>query len=201
MELYLVRHGETIWNEAGKLQGTTDIELNAVGRRMAGELGIALEGTDFDRIYSSPLIRAYETACLIRGHRNIPLIREERLREISFGDMEGIHYSEWMRQDSPYRTFFSEPGRYVPPAGGESLAQVCARTKAFLQESVEPLYAETERIMVVAHGAVNKGLMCYMEGNDQEHYWGDGLQRNCEAAVFTYDGKVWQRSVPEWKNE
>lgn len=195
MELYLIRHGETIWNAAGKLQGTTDVELNEEGRRLAGELGVSLEEIPFDRIYSSPLIRAYETACLIRGHRNIPIIRDERLREISFGDMEGIHYSEWMQEDSPYRTFFSDPGRYLPPVHGETLAEVCVRTKSFLEEVVEPVYAETDRIMIVAHGALNKGLMCHMEGNDQEHYWGDGLQRNCEATVFSYDGKQWQKQI------
>lgn len=194
MELYLVRHGETLWNAAGRLQGNTDVELSSEGRRLAGELGMALEKVSFDRIYSSPLIRAYETACLIRGHRNIPIIRDERLREISFGDMEGIHYSEWTREDSPYRSFFIEPGKYIPPVHGETLAEVCVRTKEFLQTMIEPDYAEMERIMIVAHGALNKGLMCHIEGNDQDHYWGDGLQRNCEATIFCYDGVNWSRS-------
>lgn len=193
MELYVVRHGETVWNAAGKLQGTADVELNSQGRELAGKLGMELEDVFFDRIYSSPLIRAYETACLIRGHRNIPIIRDERLREISFGDMEGIHYTEWMKEDSPYRFFFTEPEKYIPPAHGETLAQVCVRTREFLQEVIEPSYADTQRVMIVAHGALNKGLMCYMEGNDQAHYWGEGLQRNCEASVFTFDGTHWMK--------
>lgn len=192
MEVYIVRHGETLWNAAGKLQGRSDIALNEHGRELAGRLGERLEETTFDRIYSSPLIRAYETACLIRGHRNIPVIRDERLCEISFGEMEGIHYSEWMDEKSPYRSFFQEPGKYMPPPGGESLAQVCERTKDFLHEVVEASYAETERIMIVGHGAVNKGLMCHIEGNTTDNYWGDGLQQNCEAAVFEYDGHSWR---------
>ena len=68
MEVYIIRHGETIWNAAGKLQGSMDIELNEKGRAAAGALGERLEGVSFDRIYASPLIRAYETACLIKGN-------------------------------------------------------------------------------------------------------------------------------------
>ena len=92
MELYLIRHGLTVWNAAGKLQGNTDIELNEQGREAAGQLGIQLDNVSFDIIYSSPLIRAYETACLIRGNRNIPIVRDKRLRELSFGEKEGVCY-------------------------------------------------------------------------------------------------------------
>lgn len=191
MEVYIIRHGETVWNAAGKLQGYADIELNEQGRALAGELGERLEQVSFDRIYASPLIRAYETACLIRGHRNIPIIRDDRLKEISFGELEGIHYSEWLSDASPYRFFFHEPAKYHPPVGGESLEEVQERTRSFLTEIVEPLYSECERIMIVAHGALNKGLMCHIEGNDKAHYWGEGLQKNCEASIFVYDGKKW----------
>ncbi len=193
MEVYIIRHGETIWNAAGKLQGHADIELNEKGRELAKQLGRELEGTAFDRIYSSPLKRAYETACLIRGERNIPVIRDDRLREISFGKMEGVHYSEWMDEKSPYRFFFEAPGKYIPPAGGESLAEVCERTRAFLQENIEAETASGERIMIVGHGAVNKGLMCHIEGHGIDTYWGDGLQKNCEATVFEYDGSLWRK--------
>ena len=106
MELYVIRHGQTTWNEKGLLQGSVDIELNESGREVAGKMGEKLEDTPFDVIFSSPLIRAYETACLIRGHRNIPIIRDERLREICFGDLEGKNYREIFMEGSPYITFF-----------------------------------------------------------------------------------------------
>ena len=191
MEVYIIRHGETVWNAAGKMQGNADIELNESGRALAGELGRKLEEVHFDRIYSSPLIRAYETACLIRGHRNIPIIRDDRLREIHFGSMEGTHYSEWLKDGCPYRFFFTEPARYMPPEGGETLEQVCARAREFLQQVVEPGWATTERIMIVAHGALNKGLMCYIEEHGTDNFWGEALQQNCEASIYTYDGSVW----------
>lgn len=193
LELYIVRHGQTYWNAEGKLQGNVDIELNENGREIAGRYGEELEDVKFDKIFSSPLIRAYETACLIRGHRNIQIIRDERLKEISFGDKEGSSYKEWMEETSPYRFFFSEPGKYDPPENGETISSVIARTHEFMEEVIEPLYEKYERIMIVAHGALNKGLMCHIEGNTQNNFWGDGLQNNCQATIFTYDGENWTR--------
>ena len=83
MELYIVRHGTTDWNAQKRFQGAQDIDLNEKGRVLAAELGKRLdsEGLDFDCIYSSPLSRAYETACLIRGHKTYPIIKNQLLTE------------------------------------------------------------------------------------------------------------------------
>ncbi len=195
MQLYIVRHGQTDWNKVRKLQGLTDIQLNENGRQVAIDLGDKLEqeGVIFDEIFSSPLIRAYETACLIRGRQNVPITRDERIREISFGEAEGMDYETWMSEDNPQRAFFTEPHKYIPPQNGETIEEVRARGREFLQQVIEPLYGQAERVMIVAHGAMNKGLMCYLENNDVEHFWGDGLQNNCEASIFEYDGQVWTK--------
>ena len=195
MQLYIVRHGQTDWNKVRKLQGLTDVQLNENGRQVAIELGDRLEGDGiiFDEIFSSPLSRAYETACLIRGRQNVPITRDERIREISFGVDEGMDYDTWMRDDNPQKAFFTEPHKYIPPQDGETIEEVRARGREFIQQVIEPLYGQAERVMIVAHGAMNKGLMCYLENNDLEHFWGDGLQNNCEASVFEYDGRVWTK--------
>ena len=194
MELYIIRHGQTIWNATGRLQGHTDIDLDERGRASAIELGNKLEseGITFDAIYSSPLSRAYETACIIRGRQNIPVIKDDRLKEIGFGEMEGVSYDVWLRSDSPYRFFFDEPDQYFPPPGGESLEEVCERAKDFVQSELET-DSKAEKILVVAHGALNKAMMCYFEGYDKANFWGTGLQKNCEADVFTFDGEKWER--------
>ena len=199
MQLYIVRHGQTDWNKVRKLQGLTDIQLNENGRQVAIDLGDKLEqeGVTFDEIFSSPLIRAYETACLIRGRQNVPITRDERIREISFGEAEGMDYETWMSEDNPQRAFFTEPHKYIPPQDGETIEEVQARGREFIQEVIEPLYGQAKRVMIVAHGAMNKGLMCYLENNDVEHFWGDGLQNNCEASIFEYDGQVWTKLKQE----
>ena len=205
LELYVIRHGETVWNEKGLLQGRTDIELNENGRKAASELGKRLAGIHFDKVYASPLRRARETAELILGAKNEtegrtepgPIIEtDDRLMEISFGVEEGVHYSDWLKEDVPYRFFFTNPDKYHAPEGGEEFSEVIDRTAEFLKEKIEVL-AETAnssdpvRIMLVAHGALNKGLMCTLEGNTVEKYWGRGLQKNCEADVFVFDGENW----------
>ncbi|MBP5520598.1 MAG: histidine phosphatase family protein [Treponema sp.] len=201
MELYLVRHGTTDWNAEKKFQGACDIELNENGRILAAELGCRLDKNqiDFDSIYSSPLIRAYETACLIRGHKTYPIIKNELLTEISFGELEGIPYSEWINTEEPRKYFFTEPAKYVPPKNGETLDSVCERTKKFVQTVIEPLQKSKpdSRIMIVAHGALLAGMMCYLDEHGIENYWGNGLKGNCEETIYQYDGKKWTKTSKE----
>lgn len=191
MELYIVRHGETYWNRQNLLQGTADIELTEKGRELAGKLGEKLDDVEFDRIYCSPLIRAYETACLIRGHRNIPIIRDKRLEEISFGVLEGHDYKEAFDNDGDQSTFFTAPELYKKPAEGEDFYEVINRTGEFYKEVIIPAAKECERIMVVAHGTSNKAFICNMFDTPIEKFWGNGLQKNGEADIYVYDGEKW----------
>lgn len=192
MELLIVRHGETLWNDKGLLQGQKDIELNDNGREMARKLAGKLKDIPIDMVYSSPLKRAYETARLALGDRDIPLVTDERIKEISFGECEGIDYRSWKKSDSPYNSFFTSPDKYNPPKDGESLDEVIQRATDFVKTCIEPNADKYDRMMVVAHGALNKGMMCYLENHGTETFWGDGLQNNCEATVFEYDGQNWK---------
>ncbi len=191
MELYIVRHGETYWNEQKRLQGSADIELNSYGRELAGKTGEALENVEFDGIYSSPLIRAYETACLIRGHRNIPIIRDERIKELSFGIFEGENFSELLKDTSnSFHHFFKNPELYGAPDEGETLEDLCLRAEDFMVNVIEPMADENERIMIVAHGAMNKAIMTYVKKHGIEEFWSGGLQQNCNIIVVDYkEGK------------
>lgn len=190
MEIYIVRHGETIWNAAKKLQGSVDVELNENGRRLAGETGRNLSDMNFDVIYSSPLIRAYETACLIRGYRNIPIIRDDRLRELRFGINEGKNFSKLLEDTStPFHYFFKAPDKYMAPEDGETLEHICKRAKSFMEEVVEPKADSYERIMIVGHGALNKAIMCHVKKHGVDKFWSGGLQKNCNVIIVNYDKK------------
>ena len=106
--LYIMRHGKTEWNELHKLQGRTDIPLNNEGKQMAKNAGEKYKDINFDVCYCSPLIRAKETAKLVLEGRNVPIIYDDRLREMSFGIYEGME-NPAKATDSPIRTFFKEP--------------------------------------------------------------------------------------------
>ena len=90
MKLYFIRHGQTDWNIVKRLQGATDIPLNENGEELARRTGEGMKDIPFDLIYTSPLKRAFRTAELVRGNRDIPIISDDRLREICFGDYEGL---------------------------------------------------------------------------------------------------------------
>ena len=204
MEIYIIRHGKTPWNVDRLLQGGTDIELNEDGRDLAVKTGEGLKDVDFDVIFSSPLKRATETAELIRGSRDIPIITDDRLREISFGSREGERAMALKDDPSdPFYFFFHAPEKY-DPLDGETFQSVMDRTKNFLEERVEPLKNDYNRIMIVGHGAMNKGLMCHILNHGIKDYWSGDLQKNCAFTIVQLDDdgyKLIERNKTFFKKE
>lgn len=187
MEIYIVRHGETMWNKEKKLQGSVDIELNENGKALAKETGEALMHTRIDCIYSSPLKRAYETALLIQNKRDIPLYTDPRLRELSFGCFEGQNFSQLIKDPSlTFQYFFKKPELYRAPEDGETLEALIVRAGSFMKEIIEPLATTHERVMIVAHGALNKAIMSYIKGHGTDQFWSGGLQKNCNVIIVDY---------------
>ena len=90
----LIRHGETDWNVVRRFQGLSDIPLNDTGRLQAGFAKNGLQDRELDAIYTSPLLRATETAEIIRGDRKIPIYPVQGLREMGIGEWEGLLVSE-----------------------------------------------------------------------------------------------------------
>ena len=187
MEIYIVRHGETLWNKDKRLQGRTDIELSDAGRAVAKATGEALMDTNIDVIFSSPLKRAYETASLIKNGRNIDIIKDEHLLELCFGKYEGQNFSELLKDDSlTFKYFFKQPELYVADKEGETLEQLNARASEFMTDTIEPLADRYERIMIVAHGALNKAIMTHIKKHDVSCFWSGGLQQNCNVIIVDY---------------
>ena len=91
--LYIMRHGKTDWNEKRKLQGRTDIPLNEEGIGMAKKAAEECKNIHFDICYCSPLIRARTTAQIVLEGRNVPIVTDDRLMEMGFGEYEGIEHS------------------------------------------------------------------------------------------------------------
>ena len=90
MKLYIIRHGETSWNAEGRLQGQTDIPLNENGIRLAKITGEALKEVPFDLAISSPLKRARQTADLVLAGRQVPVLEDARIEELSFGSWKRL---------------------------------------------------------------------------------------------------------------
>ncbi len=185
VQIYLFRHGETDWNKARRLQGQSDIPLNAYGRELAHKTAEALQSVPFDKAFSSPLSRAKETAQIILGKRNIPLTTDERLLEINFGDCEGQCFDTAKQNPNhPLHHFFCAPQSYLPPEGGETFHGAINRGNAFLQEQILPLEGCCETILIVAHGAFNRCILNAISNTPLENFWKTALP-NCAASILS----------------
>ena len=176
--LYLIRHGKTDWNQRHKLQGSTDIPLNEEGRRMAeAARGECLE-IPFDVCFSSPLIRARETAEILFRGRDVPIFTDDRLKEMGFGDYEGQENS-FDIPDCPINVLFQSPEKYVESVGGaETFEQLFARTGSFLREVIDPLLARGMNILIVGHGAMNLSIISQIRHLPIDQFWSTGIE-NC----------------------
>lgn len=187
MKLYIIRHGETDWNKQKRLQGQSDTELNEYGIELAEITGTALKDVSFDHIFSSPLKRAYRTAEIIRGDRTVPIITDDRLKEIGFGINEGVR-SELITADFHY--FFDAPEKYVPAEGGETYEELCARSRDFIESVLIPLSVKEPDsvVLVTAHGALNKSMMIYLNRLQIKNMWDGVFQKNCCVNIFDING-------------
>lgn len=183
MKLYMLRHGRTLWNEAGKLQGRTDIPLGDEGRASARETGKELKDVPFSAAFSSPLVRAKETAELILAGRDIPVVTDERLVELSFGEAEGMFLSDLSEEKRPTFRLFAAPEDYLPPAGGESYESLQARCRNFIDTVLLPHEKEWEHVLIVAHGGTVRGLFSAMFGQKSNEIYGNHVQKNCAVNI------------------
>ena len=177
--LYIIRHGKTDWNALHKLQGRTDVPLSEEGRRMAEKAREEYRDVHFDVCFCSPLIRAKETADILLRGRDIPVLTDDRLMEMGFGDYEGIENS-FDIPDCPINELFFHPELYTaPPGGAESLDDLFARTGAFLEERVNPLLREGKDVLIVGHGAMNSSIVCRVRNLPRVQFWSAGIE-NCK---------------------
>ena len=164
-----------------RLQGATDVPLNENGEALARKTCEGLKGISFDMIFTSPLKRAYRTAEIIRGGRDIPIIPDERIREICFGDYEGlVSKSEGYNIPDPdFKFFFTKTECYRTPPNGESVESLLKRTADFLEELKSREDLKEKNILISSHGAAVRGILCNIEGSSITHFWGKGVHKNC----------------------
>ena len=161
--IYYIRHGETAWNAAGRLQGVQDVPLNDLGRRQAAHAGniladlFARDGRDKSSLLfvASPLGRARSTMELLRGELKLPAADyalDDRLREIGYGQWEGSTLAEMEVRDPDLFARRQTEKWTVSPPGGESYVQVQAR----MQDWYASVRSDT---VAVAHGGTARALM------------------------------------------
>jgi probable phosphoglycerate mutase len=150
--LLLIRHGETDWNRAQRIQGQIDIALNETGVAQAQRLGQALAGEPIAAIYASDLDRAQVTAQAVSRVSGVALRTDLRLRERHYGAFQGLTYDEIVEQWPQQAQSWRERDPSFAPEGGESLLDLYARVLPAL-ESLASAHSG-EQIVWVTHGGV-----------------------------------------------
>lgn len=173
MKIYYVRHGQTDWNLAQKMQGgETERPLNETGIQQANETRKELENVNYDIIIRSPMHRAKQTTEIIKQDRNIQSIVDERIRERKLGKLEGHEITEEIEN----RIWDYDLNYNIP--SGESLHEFEKRILDFF-EDIKKKYAD-KTVLIVAHGGVAKVIKAHLYGMPESKNLSEIKMKNCE---------------------
>ena len=179
-----MRHGDTELNSAERYWGHSDVRLSAAGLRQAEMLRERLAAERIDIIYSSDLRRASVTAETIAARHQLPVIICAELREINFGQLEGLTFEEISQLYPEVAKLWAERSPELEYPGGESLDEFSNRVSKYLSR-LEKHSAE-ETILIVAHSGVLRTLMCQLLGIELRYRWQLRLDLASFSIVETY---------------
>ncbi len=177
MNIYLTRHGETRLNKQKLMQGSIDEPLNDVGISQAEEAHESLKDVKFDAVYASPLIRAVKTASIIAGVPESEVIRDERIKEVYFGDYELRPYS---KLGFKMTIFWLLPEVFKAPKSVEPIPSMVARSKSFIEDLAKENY---ENVLIVCHGGIIRALCGVLEKRKNGIKWRP-KPHNCEIRKY-----------------
>ena len=180
--IYVIRHGQTELNNRHVLQGRSDHPLNAQGIAQAEAAANRLreKGIAFRRVFSSPLIRAVQTARIVAPEASVET--DDRLIEMDYGPYEGMD----LNAPAPgVIAFFSDFNHNPAPEGMEPLAEVVARTGAFVEELREC----RDDILISTHAIAMKGILEYLTPESNGSYWSKYIS-NCAVYAVSNDSGI-----------
>ena len=176
MILYMIRHGETDWNQEKKIQGDTDIPLNKNGEIQAKEVAKKLETIFFDVCYTSPLQRAKKTAEIVL-HQQCPIILKQELIERDFGKIEGTPIPK--EQSQKYWNYDLNSG----DDGVEPIQHLLNRTRNLLIDTIEKNRNKT--VLFVTHGSTLRALHYNLIGYSKNEDFMKFQVGNCQIFKYT----------------
>lgn len=199
MIFYFVRHGETDWNVQKKIQGTTDVPLNANGLRQARLLAEKLVDGSYkiERAYTSPHLRAQVTAQLVAKALGIECVDLQDLAEMDLGVWEGDNWPNIEEVYGEVYHYWNSHRRYVRTPGGECYNDVLKRTFRALEYMMKNVNGN---VLVLSHSAIMMSLRCYLAGGcmDDETML-DYRAKNTE--VVEIDAEEIKKAIKRFRRE
>lgn len=171
--IYIVRHGQTDWNVEGRYQGRLDIELNAKGVEQAERIKEKLNEVRFDKVFSSPLKRAYNTAQIITSN---DIVVDNRIIERCNGELEGK-----LKSDVKVNIDFNDPDENR--MGIENIVDFRERIKSFFEEISEKY--KGKNVLVVTHAGISIYARCFFEGEPEDGDYSKLKLKNCEVLKYS----------------
>jgi len=195
MRIYFLRHGETDWNVARRIQGRTDIALNANGVMQARRWRHFFDRILLAGVYSSSLSRAMETAVLATSRP--PCVIDE-LNERNYGEWEGRVWNDIADHDPDFDRRWRRADS--SPPGGESRLEMHARVYQAM-DSIVASHDKNSELLVVAHGGSGKAVLGYANKMSIEELFGVPAILNAAMTILTREGDHWNVAPPMLPDE
>jgi alpha-ribazole phosphatase len=164
LELYLIRHGQTDFSRENRFCGSIDPPLNEIGLRMADAFGAAYAGQKWEAIYVSPSLRARQTGGALAKRVELEMIVDEGLREISYGEWEGMRHEEAKAKWPDAYAYWAADTASRGTPGGETAFKVAARAAPVI-ERIRREHGDG-KVFIVSHKATIRILVCALLGMD-----------------------------------
>ncbi|KMO86690.1 phosphoglycerate mutase [Megasphaera cerevisiae DSM 20462] len=189
VRIILIRHGETQWNIEGRYQGQEDTQLSERGILQGHMVAEGLRNISIDAAVSSPLERSYMTCSFCAELHHLTVQRDERLLEINHGAWEGCLADEIKaRYPTEFQQWHTAPQQVTMPGkGGESLEDVRVRVRDAFNDYAHRYDGKT--LLVAAHDAVNKAVICDVMGLDMSHFWQIKQDNTCINVLECQQGQ------------
>ncbi len=185
MRLILIRHGETEITNFGKYIGSTDVALSTEGLRQVQCLRDRLAMENIDYVYSSNLQRALVTAQTIAHQHNLEVTTCSELREIDFGALEGLTFTEVELNYPEVLKQWLEQSSQLNYPNGENFNKVEARVQNFHKRILS--HGNKDTVIIVAHSGILRMLLCQLLGQGRKLWWQICLDLASLSIIETYD--------------
>ncbi len=194
VKLYLVRHGQTGLNLEGRFRGLTDAPLNEAGRAEAAAASLLLSGLGIERVLTSPMPRAVETATMISERTGAPFEVDPGFNDVDYGQWQGLTVEEASeRFPAELASWRRDPGSFAFP-GGDAMPDVARRISGSLDHAVGLGF---RAVAIVSHLAILKACLVVAMGLDFRYFWRLNLDTGA-VCLFEHDGE--EGFVLEWWN-
>jgi len=190
-KLYLIRHGQSIYNLENRFTGWKDVDLTDLGTSQAKEAAKLLQNESFDLAFTSNLYRAQKTLDIILNELNISLdvIKNEALNERDYGDLVSQNKSEAAEKFGEKQVQIWRRSFDTPPPGGESLKMTLERTLPYFNSDIKPHLSGGKNIILSAHGNSIRSIVM-----DLFNYSSDQILKTevgwCEPLVYTFNDNL-----------